>query len=559
MTRNRCAALVLILLFVLCAPATAQPNPKPFTLPVAEPPGPSSWLFIQPYGNTIGAYLRGRDWYEAGQRLHFGIDLSMPCGTPLIAMADGVVAFVDDLGFGSGPHNLLIRHDQAGVIALYGHLLQTPTLAQGQQVQQGDVVGLSGDPDETCDSRPHLHLEIRSLDYFTTYNPISYINANWHALAAIGLLSGRGFMQDLDNARQWMSLDDQPDVHFGGRPLNDYAAPYPDLRDGAPPANPPVSVAALPAPQTGWTLRRLALDGCCAEAWWSQTNPDRLYTIDGSAGQRAGIFEWNTRDGSLVNLIGQAPPPQLSADGTLALERRGDEFAIRRLADGVEWLVNTGGAYLSLSADNSRLLWLNSTDQPPPNEDSPRVEVWVANADGTDARLMLSEPGISAQWIDATRLLVTRREDITTTVRIVDTVANTAFELGSWNWLRAMSVAPGGGRLMFYTVFDADPTVNGVYTIETQVGAEAQQLPWFGAWRWRDADSVFFLPLDVGTPYHTLYYYHIPDGRTLQLTDPAVERFTVANGEWSVSPDGDQIAFWNALDMTLWLLEAPAG
>lgn len=109
---------------------------------------------------------------------------------------------------------------------------------------------------------------------------------------------------------------------------------------------------------------------------------------------------------------------------------------------------------------------------------------------------------------------------------------------------------------MFYTVYDPDPTLNGIYTIETQPEAQARLLDWFGAWRWRDADSVFYLPLNPSSPLHTLHYYHVPTGEDRTLTDPTTTPFTVANGDWSVSPDGDQIVFWNAQDLTLGILES---
>ncbi|MCA9911619.1 MAG: M23 family metallopeptidase, partial [Anaerolineae bacterium] len=196
-------ACILLLTLGFSAPVAAQDVSKPFGLPVAGPPGPNTWLFGQAYGNTAGAYLRGDEWYRAGQRLHFGIDLSMRCGTPLVAIGDGEVVAADDLSFGSAPHNLLIRHD-AGYVSLYGHLLERPPLMVGQRVVRGQDVGLSGDPDLTCDSRPHLHLEIRSLDYRTTYNPAALIDAPWDTLALIGPFSYPLFQQDLDNARRWM-------------------------------------------------------------------------------------------------------------------------------------------------------------------------------------------------------------------------------------------------------------------------------------------------------------------------------------------------------------------
>ncbi|MFN8447568.1 MAG: hypothetical protein U0521_02945 [Anaerolineae bacterium] len=98
----RLIVVTLVLALLVSAGAgQAQDTGKPFILPMASPPGPTTWLLGQPYGNTVGAFLTGADQYEAGQQLHFGLDFSMPCGTPLVAVADGVVGYVDDLGFGA--------------------------------------------------------------------------------------------------------------------------------------------------------------------------------------------------------------------------------------------------------------------------------------------------------------------------------------------------------------------------------------------------------------------------------------------------------------------------
>jgi hypothetical protein len=88
--------------------------------------------------------------------------------------------------------------------------------------------------------------------------------------------------------------------------------------------------------------------------------------------------------------------------------------------------------------------------------------------------------------------------------------------------------------------------------LDMQPDAQPQHLPFFGAWRWRDAQSIYYLPLDPAIPYQSLHYYDLVTGEDRMLTD---QPFLVANGDWSVSPDGDQIAFWNANDFTLWLLE----
>ncbi|MBC7810420.1 MAG: M23 family metallopeptidase [Burkholderiales bacterium] len=541
-------------------PASAQ-TPKPLGLPIALPPGPSTWLVGQPYGNTTGAYNFGDEWYSAGQGLHFGIDISMPCGTPLVAMADGEVMFVDNLSFGSGPHNLLIRHNDSGLIALYGHLLQRPALNPGQLVTRGQEVAQSGDPDSTCVSRPHLHLEIRSLNYNTTYNPIAYIEAPWNSLATIGSFSSASFEQDLDNPRQWMRLDDQPDVVFGGRRLNAYIAAWPPENGQQPPDNPPVAVETTPLLENStWTARTISYEGCCVNPWWHPTNSDTLYVIDGSPGQRAAVIEWSIASSGPVNVVGQAPPPYLSPDGSHQVNVTGAVTTITRLSDNVAWDVPTSGVWPAISTDNSRLLWITRSGESVPGQPPPPVTIWVSDIDGTNGRFIVSQPGGGATWLDEARVLVTTpvTAERATTLSIVDTRDDSQTLLGTWQGLRGLSIAPGGGRLLFYRTFNDDPALDGIYTLDTQAEAQPQKLPWFGGWRWRDADSVYYLPLDATTNVQTLAYYNFATGEDRRLTDPANFPLTIANGDWSVSPDGRRIVYLNAADLTMWLLEETA-
>jgi murein DD-endopeptidase MepM/ murein hydrolase activator NlpD len=166
-----------------------------------------------------------RIWYGSGQGIHFGIDFSARCGTQVVAIGDGVVQIVDNLAYGSGPHNLVIMHPN-GYASLYGHLLQRPDLQVGQQVKKGDPIALTGDPDLTCTSRPHLHLEVRPRGLNGTVNAVNFINANWDALALVGAF-GRGFQRNLDNPRQWQTLQDQPEIHWNGPLINDFPRTWP--------------------------------------------------------------------------------------------------------------------------------------------------------------------------------------------------------------------------------------------------------------------------------------------------------------------------------------------
>jgi murein DD-endopeptidase MepM/ murein hydrolase activator NlpD len=183
-------------------------------------------LLGQVYGNTSGAYRQRDTTYNAGQGVHFGVDLMAPCGYPIVAIDDGVVSKVDAMQHGSAPHNLMIDHAN-GYASFYGHLLETPGLLPGQVVSRGQVIAKVGDPDETCTSRPHLHLEIRNAgEYNRAYNPLALIDADWDTLALNGP-GGLSFARDLSDPRRWQTLYDQPDVAFWGPLLNDYADPWP--------------------------------------------------------------------------------------------------------------------------------------------------------------------------------------------------------------------------------------------------------------------------------------------------------------------------------------------
>ena len=204
---------------------STEEGKAPFILPFAGPPGPDTWLLAQPYGNTTFAYRYRSSAYWAGQGLHFGLDLAAPCGTPVLAIGDGIVHSIDSW-HGAKPHNLMINHSN-GYASFYGHLLVRSHLKAGQQVSAGDVIGLSGDPDLTCASRPHLHLEIRDAPNHTrAFNPMPLIDADWERIALIG---GHPiiFEQDINHPRRWQELLDQPNIRFGFPLVNDYDNPWP--------------------------------------------------------------------------------------------------------------------------------------------------------------------------------------------------------------------------------------------------------------------------------------------------------------------------------------------
>jgi len=544
---------ILVLLFAISL-SQAQTADRPLILPMQTDASPSTWLLGQPYGNTIGAYRNAERWYSAGQGLHFGLDFGMPCGTPLVAVADGQVTFVDNLNFGSRPHNVILQHPELGLSSLYGHLLNKSDLIEGSWVTQGQLIGYSGDPDETCESRPHLHYELRSVDYRTAINPVPYMDANWNTLSSIGSFSYPMFEQNLNNARQWLNLDIQPDVAFGGIRLNNYVATF---SNSIPPqyyaSPPPAQQLPILYDDTSVTLKQLGFDGCCQRYWWSKASPDLFYTIDGGVNQRAGIYEWSVSTATLTGNISPTPLAVTSPDGQYELVLIEERAYTRRIADGELTSTPVMNQIPAVSPNNIHLMWVEQAETQQ-FTDRPQSNIFVSNFDGTSNRMIYSDLSTNAMWLDDNRLLLTTRENRDFTLSILDIISGTLSPLGTYNNMRGMTVSPGGTRLMFYLTYQADLSFNGMYTIETVSNAQPQKLSWFGAYKWRDSDSVYYIPFDTSTDIHHLMYFHIPTGTNTPLTDPTVTPFTIMNGDWSVSPDGKHILFHNALNRNLWAL-----
>jgi murein DD-endopeptidase MepM/ murein hydrolase activator NlpD len=97
------------------------------------------------------------------RRLHAGIDLGAPTGTPIYAAAAGVVI---QAGVQNGYGNAVIISHGNGLSTLYGHQSKIAVSA-GQSVARGDLIGYVGSTGNS--TGPHLHFEVRENG--TAVNP----------------------------------------------------------------------------------------------------------------------------------------------------------------------------------------------------------------------------------------------------------------------------------------------------------------------------------------------------------------------------------------------------
>jgi lipoprotein NlpD len=147
------------LIFVL-APAGTIPEPEtpppvagnaaPNHVVVSGEGGRLRWPLVN-VAHAVGSPFGSRDG-----RAHEGIDLPAPTGTPVIAAADGEVAYAGSGIRGYG--NLVVLQHPGDLLTVYAHNSEL-FVAQGQHVRAGDRIAAVGQTGRA--TGPHLHFEVR--------------------------------------------------------------------------------------------------------------------------------------------------------------------------------------------------------------------------------------------------------------------------------------------------------------------------------------------------------------------------------------------------------------
>jgi murein DD-endopeptidase MepM/ murein hydrolase activator NlpD len=123
---------------------------------------PSASGFIWPVTGPVTSPF-GMRW----GRMHEGIDIGVPSGTPIHAAATGRVVYA---GWMEGYGNLVAIDHGSGLSTAYGHQ-SSIAVGVGQNASQGEVIGYVG-----CTGHcfgPHLHFEVRVNG--TPVDPLGYL------------------------------------------------------------------------------------------------------------------------------------------------------------------------------------------------------------------------------------------------------------------------------------------------------------------------------------------------------------------------------------------------
>ena len=136
----------------------AQSSPSSYTATGAVSSSGLIWPVSGPVTSPFG-------WRWG--RMHEGIDIAVPTGTPIAAAASGRVVYA---GWMSGYGNLVIIDHGGGLATAYGHQ-SSVAVGVGQIVMQGQTIGYS-DCTGHCFG-PHLHFEVRVNG--SPVDPLAYL------------------------------------------------------------------------------------------------------------------------------------------------------------------------------------------------------------------------------------------------------------------------------------------------------------------------------------------------------------------------------------------------
>ncbi|MCB0234468.1 MAG: PD40 domain-containing protein, partial [Anaerolineae bacterium] len=308
--------------------------------------------------------------------------------------------------------------------------------------------------------------------------------------------------------------------------------------------------------------------GCCTQPFWSPDSQQVRFIDKPAADQPVGIWGVSTSAPQSAPEFVTDRLEESTALPDFLIDTDNNTTVIERRADGQRWTVPAGGRSVLISPDETRIAWAVTNSDAPSSQQV--TALWLANLDGSDAQQIATLPrgGLSG-WIANDVLLISSRESLDSREQILYALSladGSRTELARGERLRGQSLSPSGGWLVHYVTFEQDTAMNGLWLVKTD-GSQTTRLDenLFGAYQWRgcpdgcspEEDRLLIVPFQPDAALHQLVELNPVTGETQPLTDPAITPFKIANGDWRVSPDGNTVAFVEASDRNIWVIELP--
>jgi Tol biopolymer transport system component len=325
----------------------------------------------------------------------------------------------------------------------------------------------------------------------------------------------------------------------------------------APPTAAPATATAQPFKPT---ITKVTDGGCCRNPTWHPDGARILYT-DAIPNQQLAGTHAVPADGSGPPTLFWPSAATVSPDGSRiafpdvsAHVTRIQEFGKQSVAT-----IDNNAAYVWFSTDGRQVAWLERAPGAQPSSNVDRlVRVWVANADGSNARRL--GPTVRAAdltWFpDGRRLLFVGRDTDggNPGIYVLDIAASTLTRVVDAFSPRGARLAPDGSRIVYLAALEENPEDNGLFIVNAD-GSAKRKLPLLGGVRWApDSKSFVILPFQTDNGPDQLIRIDAATQATAPLTDRAALPFRVAQDEWQLAPDGTRIVFNALQDSNIYVL-----
>ncbi|BCY05654.1 M23 family metallopeptidase [Actinoplanes sp. L3-i22] len=151
------------------APVLRKAKPAPAIVPLVASHGTTGgtgtgWVNPNPAARVTSCF--GQRW----GRLHAGVDLAAPDGSPILAAGAGVVVRA---GAAEGYGNAVLIDHGDGWLTHYGHMSRI-AVTVGQVVRAGEQIGDEGSTGHS--TGPHLHFEVHEGHYKNPIEPTAWMH-----------------------------------------------------------------------------------------------------------------------------------------------------------------------------------------------------------------------------------------------------------------------------------------------------------------------------------------------------------------------------------------------
>lgn len=303
--------------------------------------------------------------------------------------------------------------------------------------------------------------------------------------------------------------------------------------------------------------RAITEPGCCSGFSWKEDGSSITF-FDRKGDDQQGL--WALDIATLEETFHSPAPELTSPSGRYRIERteRPNSATLTDLWLDLTWEFSAGGPYLLFSPAEGRVVFSVREPGSPPVW-ARRASIYVSSIDGSKTRLLTRMFGGPIGWFpDGDRVLLYGRQTLeeSSGIWIYSLGSGELEQIAGGDFLRRVSMSPGGRFVAFVRSFTEDPADSGLWVYET-AARTTRRIPMIGSYRWHPSGEGLLVipPRPGGEGDHTIWWADPANDEIVEVTENGPGNLRIANFEWQLSPDGRRAVYRHADDLSLWVVD----